>query len=272
MKQNPTAPVSVVIPCFRCITTIGRAVTSIAKQTQRPAEVILVDDASGDGTFEVLQRLAQEYPTWVKVIALNENAGAASSRNCGWDAASQRYIAFLDADDAWHPMKIEIQYAYMSAHPEVVLSGHAHRKLDSDTTDLNWEVHECKAVSISKMALLFSNRFVTPSVMLKREIPFRFAEGKRHMEDHLLWLEIVCGQMPVTKLNAELAAIFKSAYGATGLSAQLWSMELGELKNYGQLYSSGCINFVQWFGLYIYSILKFVRRLIVYWGNMRWLR
>ncbi|ADE13111.1 glycosyltransferase family 2 protein [Sideroxydans lithotrophicus] len=264
------APVSVVIPCFKCTRTIGRAFDSIVQQTQKPAEVILVDDASGDETLELLCKFRLEYPDWVKVIALNENQGAASARNAGWNAACQPYVAFLDADDAWHPKKIEIQYNYMATHSEIALSGHMHRKSGSHTKVADWEIRECMAMPISKNSLLLSNRFITPSVMLKREIPFRFAEGKRHMEDHLLWLEIVCAQMAVIKLSADLAAIYKPAYGAAGLSAQLWSMERGDLDNYGQLYQSGCINFIQWLGLCIYSVLKFVRRLILYWGYMRW--
>lgn len=269
-RSTDIAAVSVVIPCFRCARTIGRAVTSISKQTQKPAEVILIDDASEDGTLEILQQQARMYPGWVKVIVLNENQGSASARNVGWAAAIQPYIAFLDSDDAWHPKKIEIQYTYMTAHPEVVLSGHAHRELSGDVSDLNWEVQEFTAKQISKNDLLLSNRFVTPSVMVKRDISFRFAEGKRHMEDHLLWLEIICEQMLVSKLSAELAAIFKSPYGAAGLSSQLWSMELGDLKNFERLHNKGCINFAQWMGLSIYSIIKFARRLVVYWSYVQW--
>ena len=57
-----TAPVSVIIPCFRCTKTIARALASVAAQTLRPAEVILVDDASGDGTRAVLHELQAYYP------------------------------------------------------------------------------------------------------------------------------------------------------------------------------------------------------------------
>ena len=61
MKDNVVAPVSVVIPCYRCAATIARAIASIAQQTRKPAEVLLVDDASGDGTLAVLQELAQQH-------------------------------------------------------------------------------------------------------------------------------------------------------------------------------------------------------------------
>jgi glycosyltransferase involved in cell wall biosynthesis len=263
------APVSVVIPCFRCAKTIARAVESITRQSTRPAEVILVDDASGDGTLEVLRQLGQTHPDWVKLLTLEANQGSASARNAGWAIARQPYIAFLDADDSWHPQKIEIQYAYMAANPEVVLSGHAHRLLNKDEFEPNWSIGEYSVRNVSKNALLLSNRFVTPSVMLKREMSFRFSEGKRHMEDHLLWLEIACAQMKITRISAELAAIYKAPYGATGLSAQMWAMEMGELENYRHLYSNRCINILQLLALRTFSIAKFARRLARYWIYIR---
>ncbi len=124
------AAVSVIIPCFRCAKTIERAIASVAAQTVLPAEVILVDDASGDGTRLLLSELKSHYATgWVKLVLLDQNVGAGSARNAGWAAASQPLIAFLDADDAWHFRKIEIQHAYMAANPDVALCGHGFRLL-----------------------------------------------------------------------------------------------------------------------------------------------
>ena len=270
MMEDHVVPVSVVVPCFRCAATVARAVASIAQQTRKPAEVVLVDDASGDGTLEILQALAQQHAGWIKVIALKKNLGAASARNAGWDAASQPYIAFLDADDTWHPKKIEIQYTYMSAHPGVVLCGHGHRVIKQTDILPNWELADFEAVCINKWALLLSNRFVTPSVMLRRDVKQRFVEGQRHMEDHLLWLELVCSGAVVMKLSAELAAIYKSPFGTAGLSAQLWPMEKCDLNNYSRLHNGGCINLIEWFSLGLYSLLKYVRRLLIYWLHLRW--
>lgn len=198
-----TAPVSVVVPCFRCAATIERAVASVAAQTQRPAEMILVDDASSDGTLEVLQAIRARYGEWVRVVELPSNAGAASARNAGWNVATQPYIAFLDADDAWHPRKIEIQYGYMQAHPDVALSGHLCRQLPGEEVNAPaWAVDLRGEQRITWTGLLLRHPFVTPSVMLKREIGLRFAEGLRHMEDHRLWLDIVGASMPTVKLLA----------------------------------------------------------------------
>ena len=57
------APVSVIIPCYRCTQTIARALASIARQTLAPEEVLLVEDCSNDGgkTLDLLYRLLQEY-------------------------------------------------------------------------------------------------------------------------------------------------------------------------------------------------------------------
>ena len=271
VTDGELAAVSVVIPCYRCSRTIQRAIASVFQQTLKPAEIILVDDASGDETIDVLREIEQQNFDWVNVIALNENSGVASARNAGWAVATQPYIAFLDADDVWHPKKLEIQYAYMLAHPKTVLSGHGHRVLAQTDTLPDWQVEtDSRAVQLQAWRLLLSNRFITPSVMLRRDIGQRFAEKQHYMEDHLLWSEIVCAGGEVMKLDAELAAIYKHLFGAAGLSSNIWLMGKNDLSNYQRLYHSGCINVGQWWMLSLYSSLKFMRRLVIYWGYMHW--
>jgi len=271
---NPTlstaAPVSVVIPCFRCAATIKRAIASIVAQTQKPAEVILVEDNSDDDTLAVLQTLAERYLDWIKIIKLPVNQGAANARNIGWAAATQPYIAFLDADDAWHAQKIEMQTAYMNTHSDVVLCGHGHRITDYSTALPDWQLGAWAEQRIPEWSWLLSNKFVTPSVMVRREVEHRFVPNRRYMEDHILWLECVCSGQQVTKLSAELVAIYKKSFGISGLSANLWAMEQGELSNYQRLYEKNYINLAQYFALSGYSLLKFVRRLVIYWGWLRW--
>lgn len=262
-------PVSVVIPCYKCAATIERAVLSVFAQTVKPAEVILVDDASPDETMGKLQALQNRYGTWVRILQMPSNVGAASARNAGWSKATQTYIAFLDADDAWHPRKLELQYAYMQSNPAVMLSSHLCRQLSQRVDNaLDWQVELGRVESITWGKFLIRHQFVTPSVMLKREIRFRFAEGMRYMEDHRLWLEIVAHAMPVVRLEVELAAIFKPAFGASGLSANLWDMEKAELSNYRYFFENGRIPFMLFHLLQAYSLAKFLRR----WLWVRWSR
>lgn len=260
---HTVAPVSVIIPCYRCASTIRRAVDSVFAQSMIPSEVILVEDCSRDGTLAALQELEWTYPGRLKIVQMKWNQGAASARNAGWAIATQPYIAFLDSDDSWHPNKIEIQYAYMRDHPEVSLSGHSHRIIKKPEKLPHWEVGQWRVKPLSKLAMLMSNRLTTPSVMLKRDVLLRFRDGKRHVDDHLLWLELICEGHKVVKLSAELVAVYKFLYGASGLSSQLWPMEKSELDNYWLLFDNKNIGFVSVVFLSLYSLAKYLRRLII---------
>lgn len=239
--MNTLAQVTVVIPCYQCADTIDRAVASIAKQTLPPKEVVLVEDYSNDATLEKLQRLQASYPEeWIKVIALPQNEGPGTARNIGWDAATQPYVAFLDSDDAWHPQKIEIQYLWMQAHPEVALTGHECRYVqasDNLNTNFNFETNPEIFRLVSKARLLAANQFSTPSVMLRRELLLRFQYGKRYSEDYLLWCEICCSGLLCYRSELPLAHLFKAAYGAGGLSGDLKRMQEGQLDTYQHLYA-----------------------------------
>ena len=260
-----TAPVSVVIPCFRCTATLERAVASVAAQTLRPAELVLVDDASGDATVIQIQSIQSRYGDWVKVVLLPVNRGAAGARNAGWQVANQTFIAFLDSDDAWHPQKIEIQCNYMQSHPDVALCGHLCRQLAPNASEAPWwPVDALSGVQTVKLTdILLRHAFVTPSVMLKREIAMRFAEGVRHMEDHRLWVDIVGAPLLTVKLLLELVAVYKPVYGAAGLSADMWRMERAELENYRHFHGDGKISYVSMRLLQVYSLAKYLRRLVI---------
>jgi glycosyltransferase involved in cell wall biosynthesis len=258
------APVSVVIPCYRCRSTIDRTLASVVAQTLQPAEVVLVDDASNDGTLEHLHSLAARHPPgWITVLALPVNRGAADARNAGWEGASQPYIAFLDSDDAWHPRKIEMQYGYMASHPEVALCAHRHEILDSPGVP-DREIGAVTAAPVSRASLLLSNNFFAPTmIMLKRELPQRFLPGRRHVDDHLLWLQIVLSGHAFNRLSAKLAYTYKRPYGQSGLSGQLWKMEKAELDNYWILRRQGHIGLPAALALSAWSLAKFLRRLLL---------
>jgi len=265
MQDSRDALVSVIIPCYRCSSTIERAITSIALQTQKPAEVILVDDASDDDSLGVLRALEQQYFGWIKVVSLPVNAGAASARNAGWEIASQPYIAFLDSDDAWHPRKIEIQYAFMKDNSDVVLSGHAFMQIHDKgsvegVTELSRE--DDVFYEVSKNRLLLSNCFSTPSVMLCRDITQRFPCGKRYGEDYHLWMEICSAGLKCYRNDHPLTFLYKNAYGKSGLSAALWKMEKGELDVYLNLFKKNYIFYPTLLLLFGWSLVKFLRRVI----------
>ncbi len=253
-------PVTAVIPCYNCASSLERAVSSVAAQTVRPAELLVVDDASTDSTRQVIAEMRNRYGAdWIRLIELECNAGPATARNTAWNAARQSYIAFLDADDAWHEGKLEAQLAYMQAHQDVVLTAHTcmvirHGEARGSNTTLRG------VRRLTCRSLLLSNRIATRTVMLKRELPYRFRDGKRYAEDYLLWLQLACDGHRMELFDAELAYVFKSAFGEGGLSASLWKMEQGELAVYWQLENENRLSYLTAFLCSIFSLLKFVRR------------
>ena len=100
-------------------------------------------------------------------------------------------------------------------------------------------------------------------MMLKGDVPYRFLAGRRHVDDHLLWLQLVCAGLPLVRLSAKLAYMYKAPYGESGLSSQLWKMERAELDNYWILRRGRCIGVPAAIGLSIYSLTKFLRRVLL---------
>lgn len=91
--------VSVVIPCHNAAPFVGEAIESVLAQEWLHTDVIVVDDASTDGSWEVIQR----YGPCIQALRLAENGGAAHARNRGVAVSRGRWLLFLDADDRISP-------------------------------------------------------------------------------------------------------------------------------------------------------------------------
>jgi succinoglycan biosynthesis protein ExoO len=107
--------VSVVIPAYNAEDTLERAIRTVLDQTVAPQEVIVVDDASTDGTRTLVETLAANDPR-IRLIASSPNAGPAHCRNLGFRAAEGDWIAIQDADDAWSPDRLEKMLAAAYEH------------------------------------------------------------------------------------------------------------------------------------------------------------
>lgn len=83
-------------------------------------EVLVGDDASTDGTSEIVRNIAEKYPDTVTAFRHEKNLGA--HRNCLFlvERASGDFIAHLDGDDFWMPGKLEAQLSFLERHPECV--------------------------------------------------------------------------------------------------------------------------------------------------------
>ena len=252
--------VSVIIPAYNSASTIIRALQSVATQTLAPQEIIVVDDASTDNTREIAANFASTSSIPLRLITQPTNSGPSAARNAGWDTATGDYIAFLDADDQWHPRKIELQYPVMQSQPEVTMSCHGHH-FSSNTTWAQITAADANATPIAFHKFLIRNRCATPTVMLKRNISERFDSRKRFAEDYLLWMQITAAHGPALRLKAQLAHCSNPGYGGSGQSGQLLKMELSEIGGFATLRKSKAIGFGTLGLVVIWSWIKFGIRL-----------
>ena len=97
--------VSVIIPVYNREQYIEECIDSLQKQTYQDLEILLIDDGSTDSTVEICTKLANNDPRIV--LLKGEHGGVSKARNKGLDAATGKYVFFLDSDDVIHPMLLE---------------------------------------------------------------------------------------------------------------------------------------------------------------------
>jgi glycosyltransferase involved in cell wall biosynthesis len=118
MGTTPLPLVSVVIPAFNAETTIERSVQSVRAQTYPNIEIIIVNDGSKDCTAAIVKTFRDKR---IRLLNLDYNQGAAAARNHGIAISKGAFIAFLDADDEWHPEKLGLQVDAIRRDEETIL-------------------------------------------------------------------------------------------------------------------------------------------------------
>lgn len=192
MSVTPT--VSVVIPVRNGLPDVLDAVASALSQHPAPLEVIVVDDASTDGTATALR---ERFGDAVRIVA-GRFDGAGAARNAGWRAARGTWVALLDADDLWFPGKLEAALGLLAAHPEAAwfFSDGAFRTVGGEWHDSWFELYaELPEPYVGRpVAELFDVNFVLTSSVIVRRDAFEatggFTESMSHAEDLDLWIRL----------------------------------------------------------------------------------
>ena len=130
--------VSVVIPAYNAAATVEATIRSALSQSLSSIEVIVVDDGSTDATAELVARLAKTDQRLRMVQS--ENRGVAHARNLGIEHARGTFIAPLDADDVWHPSKLEKQIAAFQRDPELGFVYCFNDRINS-SDEIVWRMH-----------------------------------------------------------------------------------------------------------------------------------
>ena len=196
--------VSVVIPAYNSARFIGEALQSVFDQTFKDYEIIVVDDGSTDSTKQVIDR----YGNKIRYV-FQQQGGQAKARNRGIRDSLGRFIAFLDADDVWLPLKLEKQVCMFHRCSELAMvftensifneSGVCRTSLGKGEKLMKGDV--------AKNIFLHSG-VLTSTVMVRSEVFDKiglFEEELRLAEDDNMWIRIAA--------NSEVALINEPLVG-----------------------------------------------------------
>lgn len=196
--------VAVVMPVHNGEAFLSQAVESILAQGFGNFEFIVVDDASSDCSFDVLQQFSDERLT---VIRNQVNRGVAESLNIGIAQAKAPLIARMDADDLAHPDRLKLQVEFMANQPGVVLLGTEAERIDASGRVTRYIKRLYSDVEI-RWHLLTANPFIHPSVVFRADA-FRQTGGYepalRCAQDYDLWCRLSllgkCANLPQCLLS-----------------------------------------------------------------------
>lgn len=191
---NSTSPrVSIVVPAWNAAKFIEKTLATVAAQTFKDFELIVVDDGSGDDTKAVVDRFLAANGLRGRCIR-QENKKIAGARNTGIRAASAELISFLDHDDLWFPQKLARVMAELDAHPDTDLLCH-HENV----------VQNGRLVRVSRNGpwvermyerLLFEGNALSPSAVTVKKAKllevglFRENPEFNTVEDYDLWMRL----------------------------------------------------------------------------------
>ena len=181
--------VSIIMPCFNGARTVEQAIRSAFAQTYQDWELVVVDDGSRDASPAILRQLAAS-DVRVRILTNATPSGASIARNRALSEARGRYVAFLDADDAWLPSKLELQLrAMVESNAALVCSSYDIMNADGSITG---NVRP-KPGPLKYRSMLADNPIGTLTVLVDRKLcgDVRFQQNLRTSEDYQLWLSII---------------------------------------------------------------------------------
>ncbi|MFJ5119983.1 glycosyltransferase family 2 protein [Kitasatospora sp. NPDC088548] len=203
------ALVSVVMPVHNSVATLGPAVRSVLAQTHTDLELLITDDASSDGSVDLLRELARQDERVLPEAAARQG-GAARARNLAIARARGDYIAFLDSDDMWLPTKLEKQLAF-AATAGTPLTFTSYYKMDAlhsgeaaDFVPNGRVVWAPERVDYS--AMLVQDHIGALTAMYdRRVVGTRLMPDMPKRQDYALWLSIMRDGTPSRALREPLA-------------------------------------------------------------------
>ena len=201
--------ISVIMPCYNAASYVEEAITCVLEQSYRNIELIVVDDGSTDGSDAIIEQLAATHPDRITVLH-QTNSGPYAARNFGLAHAHGNYVAFLDADDTWHPDALaKLHGAMTETLADVAYCGWQ----NVGEAAANTQPHIPPNYAAADAAALFLKSCPWPinGVLIRRQLldSLRgFSERYPTAMDYDLWLRMLAVQ-PVVVLVPEVLAFYR---------------------------------------------------------------
>ena len=186
------AIVSVLMPAYNCERFIGEAIESVLNQTFTNFELVIIDDCSTDGTWDVILSYAKK-DARIKAFQNEKNLKIVKTRNRLFDLASGKYYAIFDADDVMVPTRLEEQVAFLKRYKNYGAVGSSTVIIDGNSRKIGFRKYPCSNSDIRKKIFKF-NPFAQPSMMVRAsvidDVGVYRKEGFDRARDYDLWLRI----------------------------------------------------------------------------------
>ncbi|MDH6130212.1 glycosyltransferase family 2 protein [Kitasatospora sp. GP82] len=187
--------VSVVMPVHNSAPTLGASVRSVLAQTHGDVELLITDDASTDGSWDLLMEFARQDER-VRPHTAPEQGGAARARNLALARARGEWVAFLDADDLWLPTKAERQLDF-AATAGAPLTYTSYYKMDADFSGEAADFAPNGRIIAARERVTYRDMLVQDHIGCLTAMYSRTVLGTRLMpdmprrQDYGLWLSIM---------------------------------------------------------------------------------
>jgi alpha-1,3-rhamnosyltransferase len=189
--QGTPPTVSVVVPSYNHALFIEATLRSIMKQTLRPAQLIVIDDGSSDGSPAVIERALNECSFPCELVA-RENRGLCATLNEGLKRTRGEYFAYLGSDDLWLPDFLKARVRLLESRPDAVLAyGHAYF-IDDQNAIVDSTAHWARYVDgDAREMLLQTTAPMSPTVLYRRDALERQRWNEESkLEDYDLYLRL----------------------------------------------------------------------------------
>ena len=255
MRDKIGGLVSIIVPMYRAAAYIADTIEMVFSQTYCRWELLLVDDCSGDGSVEAVEKALSAYEhrssdavlenvrhieeylcgegKEVFLICKNKNEGAAAARNTGMDLAGGQYIAFLDAGDIWVPDKLRKQLVFIKEKQAGFLFS-AYEFGDEEARPTGRVVHVPEVLTYKK-ALSRTVIFTTTVVFDRNIVPDELMRMPRvESEDTATWWQVLRAGYTAYGLD-EVLAVYRRPAGSLSSNKfkavkRIWNLYRGQEK------------------------------------------